>query len=70
MVALFAFAATLLVAACLSEIERGMFEGIADAYTIFCSMGLVVVASIMSYFSIDVLVSRWLYGQPPEGTRA
>jgi hypothetical protein len=47
-----------------------MFEGIADAYTIFCLMGLVVVASIMSYFSIDVLVSRWLYGQPPEGTRA
>jgi hypothetical protein len=45
-------------------------EGSADADTIFCLMALIVVASIIAHSSTDVLLSRWLYGQQPEGARA
>jgi hypothetical protein len=33
-------------------------------------MALIVVASIIAHSSTDVLLSRWLYGQQPEGARA
>ena len=72
MVALLAFAVTLVIAVYVSGIAQGtvLSIGIANAGRIFHWIARVLTASSIVHSSTEVLLSRRLYGQQPEGARA